>query len=146
MNGEVFNGLKYLGIVWMAGNECIDEKFTSSMSIETFKRTVTKKCGFPEVDSIFNHDLGCGASQSDAVSSRVYDGETTVPGEFPFLAAIHKIVGENRTTFNFFCAGTLFSSRHVLSGASSLSRFMFIRLIFTFFSRSLLPDSQRRRD
>jgi secreted trypsin-like serine protease len=38
-------------------------------------------------------------------------GEETLPGEFPFLVALYKFENDK-----FFCAGSLITRRHVLSG------------------------------
>lgn len=50
-------------------------------------------------------------NKSASVGSRIFGGEKLDKIEFPWLAALH-----HRSLRSFFCAGSLISSNHVLSG------------------------------
>lgn len=56
----------------------------------------------------------CGV-QSSSFATRIFGGVETEKNEFPWLVAIH-----HRAARSFFCAGSLISAKHVLSGKIKL--------------------------
>lgn len=65
--------------------------------------TTVKVCAL-EVESV-----ECGTT--NVIDTRITKGDTTVRGQYPFLAALYL-----SKTDTFFCGGTLLSARHVLTG------------------------------
>lgn len=52
MNGLAFKNLRKLQNVWLWKNECIDEDFETETGLASMPRTVTKKCGFDESETV----------------------------------------------------------------------------------------------
>jgi secreted trypsin-like serine protease len=64
--------------------------------------------------NLINAEDTCG--KVSIRSGLVVNGEATQPGEFPFLTALYKL-----ETDQFFCAGSLITRRHVLTGKKNKS-------------------------
>jgi secreted trypsin-like serine protease len=54
---------------------------------------------------------GCGKKSNGDIASRIFRGEKVTDGDWPWLVAF-----VHRSENNFFCAGSLISQAHVLSG------------------------------
>lgn len=53
----------------------------------------------------------CGIKRSFGIANRVFGGDKLANVEFPWLVAMH-----HRKARSFFCAGSLITANHVLSG------------------------------
>lgn len=111
INGEAFSRLSDLKVIYLAGNECIDENFGEAM-VKDAVRVVTEKCGFHEAltDKTANpFEFECGETFFNY--GLVVGGTEIVRGQWPFIVALRLL-----TTKQYFCGGTLISTQHVLTG------------------------------
>lgn len=111
MNGDSFRRLSDLKVVYLSGNECVDENFEGEV-LETAARVVTDKCGFYEnaLDNATNpFDFDCGKTFFNY--GLVVGGTEIIRGQWPFIAALRLL-----ETKKYFCGGSLISTHHVLSG------------------------------
>lgn len=107
MNGRLFEGLHKLNAVDLSGNDCINKAFRlrQDVGLQSLLLSVTKKCGFAE--TIEERNQRCGEVDPTVTSN----GSESERGQWPFLVAlIRKKLNED-----FFCGGTLISSKHVLT-------------------------------
>lgn len=116
---QVFQSLNNLQEVRLAGNECIDEDFDGSDEVATLTEEIKIKCTDPSARSpprsshdtptsnLFNFECGKVAFPGGFVKG----GNETKRGQWPFLVALHHLESKR-----FFCAGSLITSQHVLTG------------------------------
>lgn len=110
MNGESFSQLGDLKVLYLVGNECIDERFEGA-EMENAARVVTEKCGFHEesikADDPFSFE--CGKTFFNF--GLVVGGTEIIRGQWPFIAALRLLA-----TKQYFCGGTLITKQHVVTG------------------------------
>lgn len=112
MNGRVFEGLPILNFVNLTQSGCIDEIFNGVERISGLSKTVTERCGFPEVGSADFKKLFDNCSSIPHAEGLIVGGNQTKPGQWPFLAALL-----TKSPLQFFCGGNLITDRHVLTAA-----------------------------
>lgn len=129
IDGSVFSRMNNLQIVFLSSNECINEDFFTETKLTDLVRIVDEKCKF---------FVKCGRTfETKDLNLRIIGGKTTKRGQYPFMAALHLI--KNGT---FFCAGSLISSKHVLSGLELLFEFELEPNLKPFSSCSLHPRAK----
>lgn len=106
MNGRLFEVLPKLNAVELNDNDCISKSFRlrQDVGLQALLLTVNKKCGFAETSE--RRKQSCG-EVDETIPTNPSESKR---GQWPFLVALLKSIGEE-----FFCGGTLISSRHVLT-------------------------------
>lgn len=99
--------MKLIGVVFST----MPKQHLTSNAINVFNLTFLIVCvglgnqlGISKVTS-----SECG--KVEVLAPQIFYGKQTYRGEWPFLAALHFVQG-----MQFFCGGTLISSKHVLTG------------------------------
>lgn len=116
MNSKLFEGLNNLNKISLKNNICIDENL---VDMSAFLENVNQKCSFDEsqaegemtsglTETLFDIDCGVVSYRKGFVKS----GRDTKHGQWPFLVALVLTLNGN-----FFCGGSLISSKHVLTAA-----------------------------
>lgn len=107
MNSKLFVELPTFYIAYLNGNECIDD-FIFRSEIEQ----IDDLCGFDEQKLL---DVDCG--KVSLVAGTLVGGSVALCGQWPYLAALTLTA-----TVQFFCGGSLITSKHVLTAAHCIHK------------------------
>ncbi|XP_011866161.1 PREDICTED: serine protease gd-like isoform X2 [Vollenhovia emeryi] len=110
-NGSIVANIEVGHIVYSPDKEPRSKNFqpwirnSSSYSIEN-----------PTYDS--NAVCGVTSYYTDSTNSLIPNGETTLPGQWPWVVALYHLKKEKSYSSSFFyCGGSLLTNRHVITGA-----------------------------
>lgn len=85
----------------------------------------------------------CGVKKVTQPGALIRGGQTSFPGQWPWLASLHKINNSLPKKSEFFCGSTIISEKTLLTGLGSKSRF-FSLFFLNIFSRSLHQGNIRQ--
>lgn len=126
MSPRVFQNLKSLTYVDLYSNVCVNRGFAFPEEYQELMEHLKEICSSMQLDGRLGDDyskiqlnVDCAKtvsmrviSDDKSISMRVLFGTEVIPGEYPFIVALH-----DDLTQNFFCGGVLITAKHVVTAA-----------------------------
>lgn len=123
-------------------NACIDENFNNRKKITSMVKLVADQCGYDETfydgDLKTLFDFECGKVLYS--SGFAIGGNQTERGQWPFLVALYNVEYED-----FFCGGSLITSKHVLTGDRPVkTKLSLLKVIFALLAAHCIQYKHQR--